>query len=103
MSNQPSNKRLQLLTNATANSTGEWLEWSGVGVGTLAIYGTFDTCSVTVQISTNGGVTAIPYASAYTSAAHAQFEEGNILVRAVLSSVGGSTSVSCDLVGAERP
>lgn len=100
---QPSTKRLQLLTDATANATGEWKEWEGVGVGTLAIYGTFDTCSVTVQISTNGGITAIDYASAYTAAAHAQFEEGNILVRAVLSSVGASTSVSCDLVEAERP
>jgi hypothetical protein len=100
---QPSPHRLKLLENATANATGDWFEWSGVGVGTLAMYGTFNTCSITVQISTDGGVTAIDYASAYTAAAHAQFEEGNILVRAVLSSVGASTDVSCDLVAAERP
>lgn len=99
---QPNSKRLQLLDEATANATGKWFEWSGVGVGTQAIYGTFDTCSIQIQISTDGGKTAVALGTAITAAAAAAFEQGNILVRAVLSSVGGSTSVSVDIVEAER-
>jgi len=99
---QPSNRRLQLLENATANVTGEWFEWDGVGSGTQAAYGTFDTCSIQIQISTDGGVTAVNLGSAITAAAVAAFLQGNILVRAVLSSVGASTSVSVDIVGPER-
>jgi hypothetical protein len=103
MSNQPPNTRLQLLDANTENVNGEEFEWTGVGVGSLHVYGTFDTCTVTVQVSTDGGVTWTNYATAYSAAAHVAFSAGNVLVRAVLASVGGSTSVSCDLVPAERP
>jgi hypothetical protein len=99
---QPSNKRHQLLSAVTANTTGEKIEWSGVGPGTLHIYGTFDTCNVAIQGSTDGGTTWTAYSTSYTAATITSFEAGNILVRAVVTSVGGSTSVSADLVEQER-
>lgn len=103
MSNQPPNTRLQLLDKVTANTTGEWFEWTGTGVGTQNVYGTPDTCSIQIQGSTDGGVTAVDIGSAIAAAAISTFEHGNILVRAVISSVGASTSMSVDLVPPERP
>ena len=100
---QPSPKRLQLLDKATANATGKWFEWSGVNVGTQNTYGTPDTCSIQLQGSTDGGKTAVAIGSAITAAGWTTFQAGNVLVRAVISSVGGSTSMSLDLVEAERP
>ena len=99
---QPSLNRLQLLSAATANANGKTFEWKGCGPGTLHIYGTFDTCTVAIEGSTDGGDTWTAYSTSYTSAGIVAFEAGNILVRAVLSSVGASTSVSVDLVPQER-
>lgn len=94
---------LKLLDEATANANGESFEWTGTGEGTLHIFGTFDTCTVTIQGSLDGGETwTAPAASAYTAATITSFNMGRGLVRAVLSSVGASTSVSCYLSAPDR-
>jgi hypothetical protein len=99
---QPSPKRHKLLEKATSNTTGEAFEWAGIGPGTLHVYGTFDTCNVAIQGSTDNGVTWTPYSTSYTAATITSLEAGNILIRAVLTSVGASTSISVDAVPQER-
>jgi hypothetical protein len=102
LSNQPSNKRLVLASAVTANSSGEAKEWTGTEIGTLHVYGTFDTCTVAIDGSTDGGVTWTAYSTTYTAATITSFEAGNILIRATISSVGASTSVNVDIVPQDR-
>jgi hypothetical protein len=99
---QPTELRLVLLDEATADGGGKELAWSGQGVGSLQISGTWDGATVTIEGSIDGGKTWIaPAASAYTSNVMTTFEAGNILVRAVVSSAG-TTSLSCFLQQRDR-
>jgi len=49
-------KTITLISAVTANSNGEAYEWAGQGLGSLQVFGTFDTCTVTMQGSLDGGV-----------------------------------------------
>jgi hypothetical protein len=90
-------KRLTLLDGVTANSTGEAVEWTGKGPGSLQVSGTWDGATVTIQGSLDGGVTWVTVAGGvFTADAILSFEMGNGLVHAVVSSVG-TTSLSAYL------
>lgn len=82
----------------TANANGVAFEWPG-GKGTLQVFGTFDTATVTLQGSLNGVDWSNIPSGAHTADAIVAFEAGNILVRAVLSSVGAGTILNAFLVG----
>ena len=95
-------KTITLISAVTANSNGEAYEWAGQGLGSLQVFGTFDTCTVTMQGSLDGGVTWTAITSqAFTAASFAPFGAANCLVRAVVSSVGASSSVSAILTPQE--
>jgi len=93
--------RLKLLEAATADGDGKWVKYSGVGVSTLHIYGTFDSATVTISGSTNGGKTWTAYATTYTAATITSFEAGTLLIKASLSG-GGTESISVDIVTQDR-
>ncbi len=91
----------KLLENATANGDGEVIKYAGVGVSTLHIYGTFDSATVTISGSTDGGETWTAYATTYTAAIITTFEAGTILVKAALSGCG-TESISVDIATQDR-
>lgn len=96
-------KRHTLLDGETGNTTGKAVSWSGIGPGTLQIAGTFDTATVTIEGSLDDGATwASPTGGVFTAAVMTSFEMGIGLVRAVLSLVGASTSLSVYLSPQER-
>lgn len=98
------NEVKSLLAAATANASGGWVSWNG-GAGTFTTWGTYDTSTVKLEFSPDGGTTVIEWDSSnttVTAAAHygiAILPQG--LYRATLSSVGASTSVSAQLSPAE--
>ena len=96
-------KRIVLLNAATANANGAPFEWNGIGKGSLQVVGTWDTATVTIQTSFDGGTTwTSPSGAVFTADVVTTFESGVCLVRAVLSSVGASTSLSAYLTPQER-
>ncbi len=92
-----------LLEDATANANGEALKWTGTGIGTLHVFGTWDTATITIEGSLDGITWTPLVAASYTADTITTFEAGISYVRGVLSSVGGSTSVSAYLAQSERP
>lgn len=88
---------LKLLEAETADGNGDGVIYPGRGLSTLHIYGTFDGCTIAIEGSTDGGTTWTAFVTSYTAAVITNFEEGRILVRAVVSSAGASTSISCDI------
>jgi hypothetical protein len=101
MSGQPPNTRLVLLSEAGANADGDAKEWSGSGPGTLHVFGTFSSQTVTLYGSTDGGVTWTAYSTTYSAATITSFEAGNILVKAGVSN-GGTPSITVHLVPQDR-
>jgi hypothetical protein len=93
--------RLQLLNAVTTNVTGSAFKWTGTGVGTLHVYGTFDTATVSIQGSTDGGENWTTYTTTYSAAAIASFEAGSILVRGLVTGAG-TEEITLDLVPPER-
>lgn len=103
MSNQPPNTRLVLLDGVTANAVGEWKEYTGVNVGTLAVFSTdFGSGTVTIQGSTDGGETAVDYSTTYSASTITSFEGGNILVRAKLTGATDPDAVHVHIVPQDR-
>jgi hypothetical protein len=85
----------KVFTTATANASSTAVNWAG-GIGQFMASGTFDTCTVTLQMSPDDGTTWFDVGSDTTLTAEgiANFELGSCDLRADLSSVGGSTSIS---------
>lgn len=85
----------KVFTTASGNASTTAVNWGG-GVGQFIATGTFDTCTVKMQMSPDDGTTWIDVGSDTTLTAEgiANFELGPCDIRANLSSVGGSTSVS---------
>jgi hypothetical protein len=95
---QPSKKRLILLENANADADYAPVEWTGGGMGTLQVSGTFDDATVTIKGSLDGGETWLtPIGAIYKSAEIVPFRAGAMLVRAVVSGKGASTDLNCYL------
>ena len=88
--------RLTLLSSVSTNSSGDAVQLTG-GVMTFAAWGTWDTATVTLEYSPDGGTTWIAVGSDTTLTADgvANFQlPAGTYIRATVSSVGGSTSVS---------
>ena len=91
--------RIPLLENVTANSNGATKPWYSYGLGTLHVFGTWDTATVTIEGSTDEGVTWTPVTGGvFTEDKITSFEAGEIEVRAVVSSVGASTDLTAYLI-----
>ena len=91
---------VKLFEDQTANTNGDTFSIAG-GRYILQAFGTFDTCSMTVQVShdgsdwtTYGTVTAITAAKAVDL----DLPKG-LFIRGVMASVGASTSASLFLIG----
>jgi len=89
-----------LLTLADTNADSGYVTWSG-GVAYFDLNGTIDTATVTISIDIGGGYNtntdlAIDALGVYSS--QVNIPQG-ALVKAVLSSVGGSTSVTLIISG----
>ncbi len=98
-------KTLTLLDEETGNITGEWIKWAGTGSGTLQIDGTWDGATITIQGKIKGSASgASPANSVFTelSTLILPFDMGIGLVRAIVTDVGGSTSLSVYLSPPER-
>jgi hypothetical protein len=97
---QPNNNKLTWTFSADA--TGEAKEWAGIDNGTIHVYGTFGSGTISLEGSTDGGTTWTAYSTTYTAATITTFEAGNILIRAKLA---GATnpSLTVDIVPQERP
>lgn len=96
-------KRMTLLDSVTSNVSGPARFWAGVGKGSLHVFGTWDTATVTIQGSLDGGVTWTAISGlALTDDSFVTFEMGLAHVRAVSSSVGASTSLSAYVVPQEQ-
>ena len=91
---------IKLFEDQTANANGTTFNFIG-GRAILQAFGTFDTCSITVEVSHNGTdwntYTAV---SAITAAKTVDLDlPKGIFIRGVMASVGASTSVSLMLIG----
>ena len=91
---------IKLFEDQDANANGETFNFTG-GKCILLAFGTFNTCSMTVQVSHDGS-TWIDYSTvtAITAdkAVDLELPKG-IFIRGVMASVGASTSASLVLVG----
>ena len=85
---------MQLLTDQTANASST-KKWNNPRKSTGTAYGTWDTSTLTFEYTPDGGTTWIAIASGLTANGYQQWElPGQYEVRATLSSVGGTTSIS---------
>ena len=75
----------QVLTTATSGSSST-LNWPG-GVGQMVVGGTFDSCTVKLQVSPDGGTTWIDVGG------DASVTEAGV-VRLTIASAGSSTSIN---------
>lgn len=85
----------------TTNGAGTDLGWNG-GRGAFAVFGTFNGATVTFSASPDGGMTFIDLGSdaVLTAAGVVNFDlPAGFALRAALSAVGGSTSLTASLVG----
>ena len=84
---------LTLLSNQTANGSGTAQEWSG-GWSNFTVTGTFNGATVVLEMSRDGGTTYSTVATVTAAAdpPNVQLPAG-VLVRATLSSAGGSTDL----------
>lgn len=96
----------KLVDGATTNqATGakDPIHWSGTGIGTLQIEGTFDGATVTLR----GRVGDLPFrdllGAAYTSGVITTFEAGLSDVEAVITGSSGSSDLYVYLSEPERP
>lgn len=96
---------MQLISAVTSNSNGDTQDWGGKSNNhlntrrTVYAYGTWDTATVTIQISPDSGTTWFNVTSgAFTADGYLTFEARATSIRAVVSSVGASTSVSALLL-----
>lgn len=97
------NETIQLADAVTSNSSTTAVAWPG-GLGNFVCQGTFDTCTVKLEVSVDGGTTYLEFDSTnttVTAAAVVAVTAGRGLYRVTVSSVGGSTSVSAYLTPAE--
>ena len=88
-----------LLSNQTANGAGDGLQAEQVGSATVFTHGTFDTCTVTFQISPDNTNWFAVTDAAFTADGYIAitFPE-SVYVRAEVTSVGASSSVSAIIV-----
>ena len=79
-------------TTAAASST---IEWEG-GLGHMVVTGTFDGCTVDLQVSPDSGTTwqNVGGDASLTDAGVVSFELNPCQVRLNLTSAGGSTSIN---------
>ena len=91
---------IKLLEDQTANANGTTYNVVG-GRYILQAFGTFDTCSMTVEISHDGtDWTTYGTVTAITAAKTVDLDlPKNVFIRGVMASVGASTSASLFLVG----
>ena len=86
----------QVFTGAdTLNQTSTELNWPG-GIGQMVVDGTFDTCTVELQMSPDDGTTWVPIGgdATVTEKAVVNFDLNGCDIRLELTSVGGSTSIN---------
>ena len=86
---------VQVATSVTSNSQTSALNWQG-GVGQMVVGGTFDTCTVKLQMSPDAAVTWIDVGgdASVTAAGVVNFDLGSCEIRLDISSVGASTSIN---------
>lgn len=85
----------KVLNAVTANSNSLTYNFNK-GEGQIVVSGTWDTATVKLQMSPDGGTTWVDVGSAstYTADGISSFALNSCKVRVNVSSVGGSTSVS---------
>lgn len=88
----------QLFTNQTANGNSAAIDWPG-GRGELVGFGTWDTSTMTLQMSPDGGTTWITTGQALTADGHKSFQLTPCKLRLNLASVGASTDVNGQIRG----
>ena len=88
-----------MLDASTANENSAVHPHNG-GTGSFVTQGTFNTCTLTLQMSADGEVTWITVGAdtTMTAAGVANFDLAPCILRVNNSSVGGSTSVSAFLL-----
>jgi len=91
---------MQLFTAQTADGNSAAINWEP-GDGLLQVDGTFDSGSVAVQVSLDGGTTYSPYGTAITTAGVVKLElPAKCKLRLNLSSAGASTELNAFVVRA---
>lgn len=85
-----------LFSTQTTNGTSDAIELTE-GKGAIAVSGTFDSCSIAIEMSIDGGSTYITTDTITSSAVRVFNFIKRGKVRAVLSSAGGSTSITVKL------
>ena len=88
----------QLFTAQTVNADSSIVRWYG-GRGTFAVQGTWDTSTLKLQVSFDGGTTYLDVTDAsFTADGYKVFELPICKIKANLASVGGSTSVGAIVI-----
>jgi hypothetical protein len=96
-----------LLENQTANTTGTQTNINfianniNLGKGAVIAFGTFDTCTVTLEFSPDEGDNwyTVGTDTTFTSEGWSNFEiNGGCKLRGSVSSVGGSTDISLGIL-----
>ena len=84
----------QVLTTATSGSSST-LNLPG-GVGQMVVGGTFDSCTVKLQVSPDGGTTWIDVGgdASVTEAGVVNFDLNSCEIRLTIASAGSSTSIN---------
>ena len=89
---------IELFAAQTANANGSSFDWpGGAKAATFVGYGTWDTSTLTLEMSPDGGTTWIPVTGmSLTANGHLDIPPlgSGVQVRAVLASVGGTTSIN---------
>jgi len=87
-------KSLVKVLTAAASGSSSTLDWPG-GVGQMAVAGTFDDCTVKLQMSPDGAVTWIDVGgdASVTEAGVVNFDLRSCEVRLTIASAGGSTAI----------
>lgn len=85
-----------LLSAQTSNGSGSPATWNGGGVGTVFVYGTWDSAQVDIEVSPDGSTwVALGGDMAFTEDGVQNFDlAAGVKVRATVTSAGASTSVS---------
>ena len=84
----------QEFTTQTANGSSSTQTWEG-GLGHMFVSGTFDSCTVALEVSPDDGTTwvAVGGDASLTAAGCVSFELNPCKVRLTLSSAGAATSI----------
>ena len=89
---------IKLFAAQTANGNSPWVDWpGGAGGATFIGDGTWDTATLKLQVSPDGGTTVIDVTGvSLTADGHKDTPPlgAGVKVRANLASVGGSTSIN---------